>query len=169
MAVGRFPARTEEEAQAMVRKTLAFENDQRPGEWRRRLTVLAGIPAYNPVVDRLVEGLALSRFDKIDASWIGQAIYHNPTSRFCVPDAQLQKKALQYVEGGEAFTLYLGHSYAGGVGRGGAYLDRADWAKLKIARGAGVFVTFGCLGCQFGATMRATAWPRFAIPMVPSR
>ncbi len=149
VAVGRFPARTEAEAKAMVQKTLAFEKDAEPGEWRRRLTVLAGIPAYNPIVDRMVEGLALARFDKIDGSWTGRAIYHNPQSRFCVPDDQLREQAQKYVEGGEAFTLYLGHSSAEGLYGGKAhYLDRDDWAKLKIKRGAGVFVTFGCLGLQ---------------------
>ncbi len=149
VAVGRFPARNVEEAQAMVAKTIAFEKDQTPGEWRRRLTVLAGIPAYNPIVDRLVEGLALARFDHIDGSWTGRALYHNPQSRFCVPDANLQKQALQFVQDGQAFTLYLGHSSAEGLYGGRAhYLDRDDWAALKIGRGAGVFVTFGCNGCQ---------------------
>jgi hypothetical protein len=149
VAVGRFPARTEAEAKAMVQKTIAFETDPKPGEWRRRLTVLAGIPAYNPIVDHLVENLALARFDKIDGSWMGRAMYHNPQSRFCVPDAQLQQQALKYVEGGQAFTLYLGHSNAAGLYGGRAhYLDRDDWAKLKIGRGSGVFVTFGCNGCQ---------------------
>ena len=58
--VGRFPARTETEAGQMVRKTLAYERDDRPGEWRHRLTVLAGVPAYNPFVDRLVERMAFA-------------------------------------------------------------------------------------------------------------
>ena len=50
---------------------------------------------------------------------------------------------------GQAWTLYLGHSNMEGMWGGGAhYLDRADWAKLKIARGSGVFATFGCYGCQ---------------------
>ena len=42
VAVGRFPARSEEEAQGMVAKTLEYERDRQPGPWRRRLTVLAG-------------------------------------------------------------------------------------------------------------------------------
>ncbi len=147
--VGRFPARTEPEAIRMVRKTLAYEADDRPGEWRHRLTVLAGIPAYNPLVDRMVEALAFARFDKLDPSWTGRAIYSNPSSRFSVPDDQLRDQARKYVEGGEAWTLYLGHSNAEGLWGGGApYLDRDDWATLKIARGAGVFATFGCNGCQ---------------------
>jgi hypothetical protein len=149
VAVGRFPARTVKEAEQLVQKTLAYERDDRPGEWRRRLTVLAGIPAYNPFVDELVEGLAVARFDKLDPSWTGRAIYHNPLSRFCVPDALLHGRALDYVQAGQAFTLYLGHSNARGLYGGKArYLDRDDWAKLIIKRGAGVFATFGCNGCQ---------------------
>jgi hypothetical protein len=149
VAVGRFPARTEEEAKAMVRKTLDYERDRLPGEWRRRLTVFAGIPAYDPVVDSLVERLAMARFDRIDPSWSGRAIYHNAQSRFCVPDDALNKQALNYIEEGQAFTLYLGHSSPEGFYGGRAhYLDRDDYAKLKITRGSGVLATFGCNGCQ---------------------
>lgn len=59
VAIGRFPARTEEEVRQMVRKTIAFEKDRAPGAWRRQLTILAGVPAFNPLVDRLVESMAL--------------------------------------------------------------------------------------------------------------
>ena len=46
-------------------------------------------------------------------------------------------------------TLYLGHSSAQGFYAGRTrYLDRDDWADLTIARGRGVFATFGCNGCQ---------------------
>ncbi len=148
-AVGRFPARTVAEAEAMVRKTLAYERDDKPGVWRRRLTVLAGIPAYNPLVDKLVETQALARFEKLDPSWSGQALYQNPQSRFCVPDTQLRNQALELVQAGQGFTLYLGHSNAEGFWGGGAhFLNREDWARLTIRRGAGIFATFGCNGCQ---------------------
>jgi hypothetical protein len=149
VAVGRFPARSVAEAEGMVKKTLAYEKADSPGDWRRRLTVLAGIPAYNPLVDRLVESQALARFDKLNPLWSGRALYQNPQSRFCVPDDQLHERAVQYVEDGQAFTLYLGHSNARGLWGGGArFLDRDDFARLTIRRGAGIFATFGCNGCQ---------------------
>lgn len=147
--VGRFPARTEAEARGMVAKTLEYERDSRPGMWRRRLTILAGIPAYNPFVDRMVESLALARFARLAPVWTGRAIYSNPQSRFCLPDELLHKRALQYVQDGEAFTLYLGHSSPEGLYGGRAhYLDRDDWSRLQIGQGKGVFLTFGCNGCQ---------------------
>jgi hypothetical protein len=148
-AVGRFPARSEEEARGMVAKTLEYERTTQPGAWRRRLIILAGIPAYNPLVDRLVEGLALARLSRLSPMWTGRAIYSNPQSRFCLPDDQLHQRAMQYVQDGEAFTLYLGHSNAEGLYGGRArYLDREDWSGLRISRGKGVFFTFGCCGCQ---------------------
>jgi len=149
VAVGRLPARSEEEMRAMVRKTLAFERDSKPGEWRQRLTVLAGVPAFNPLVDRLVEGMAMSRFGRLDPMWTVRAVYHNPGSRFCVPDDRLNDRARGYVEQGQVMTVYLGHSWAGGLyAPKTRYLDRQDWAELQIPTGAGVFAIFGCNGCQ---------------------
>ncbi len=148
-AVGRFPARCEAEALGMIAKTLEYERTTQPGAWRRRMIILAGIPAYNPLVDRLVEGLALARLSRLSPMWTGKAIYSNPQSRFCLPDDQLHQRALQYVQDGEAFTLYLGHSNAEGLYGGRArYLDREDWSRLHIQQGKGVFFTFGCCGCQ---------------------
>ena len=169
--VGRFPARTEPEAIRMVRKTLAYEADDKPGEWRHRLTVLAGIPAYNPIVDRLVESMAFARFDKLDPSWTGRAIYSNPSSRFTVPDNQLRDQARKYVEGGEAWTLYLGHSNAEGLWGGGApYLDRDDWATLKIPPAQECLPrSVATAVSSRAAAARATVWRRCATRTVPSR
>lgn len=149
VAVGRFPARTEDETRGMVAKTLEYERATPTGLWRRHLTILAGIPAYNPFVDRMVESVAMARFARLSPVWTGHAIYSNPQSRFCVPDDLLHQRALRYVQEGEAFTLYLGHSNAEGLYGGRArFLDREDWSRLRIEHGKGVFFTFGCNGCQ---------------------
>lgn len=153
VAVGRFPARTVEEAQDMVRKTLAYERTPQPGLWKQHLTVLAGVPAFNPVVDKLVETLALGKFGQLDGRWTVRALYHNPNSRFCVPDNCLHNRASNYVEEGQAVTLYLGHSWAKGFYAPNArFLEREDWAALKIRYGPGIFAIFGCNGCQLWGT-----------------
>src|SRR5579875_1253305 len=105
VAVGRFPARTEAEVSGMVAKTLEYEQvppfatpqgGEERGGWRRRLIILAGIPAYNPLIDRLIENLALARLARLSPLWTGRAIYSNPQSRFGLPDACLHQRALQY-------------------------------------------------------------------------
>jgi hypothetical protein len=149
VAVGRFPARTILEAQQMVARTIAYENNTQPGEWRRRVTVLAGAPGFGASVDKMVENMAFNRLGRLAPIWQGQAIFHNPSSRFNLPDEELHKRALAYVQAGQALTLYLGHSNALGFASGRApYLTRDDWAKLAIRQGPGIFVTFGCYGCQ---------------------
>jgi hypothetical protein len=149
IAVGRLPANTAAEAKAMVAKILAMENDSAPGLWKRRLTVLAGIPAYNPLMDQFVEKLAIGRFDRLDPAWSGRVVYSNPHSVFALADDKLRKQALDYLAEGQAFTLYLGHSSAEGLYGGPrvAFLDRKDWGRLTIPHGM-VFITFGCNGCQ---------------------
>jgi Peptidase family C25 len=149
IAVGRLPARSEDEARRMVGKILAYEKDDTPGEWRRRLTVLAGAPEFNPAVDSVIERQAIAQLGHIDPSWGGRALYHNPSSRFTLPDEVCHERACAYVAEGQALTLYLGHSNAQGFwANRSRYLDRDDWTKLSIKRGPGVFATFGCFGCE---------------------
>ena len=134
----------------MVRKTLAYEARRQAGRVaasaddigrRSRLQSVGGSHGGGDGV----RALSISSIRRGP----GRAVYSNPQSRFCPPDDELQSVAEKYVEDGEAWTLYLGHSNADGLWGGGAhYLDRDDWAKLKIKRGAGVFATFGCNGCQ---------------------
>ena len=176
VAVGRFPARNADDVKAMVDKTLALERDRKPGAWRRRVTVLAGIPAYNPVVDRLVEGIAFARFDRMHPSWLGRAVYTADGSRFCLPSKELRSRSMEMLGDGQAFILYLGHSDAGGLygGPTAAFLDRADWGKVRIDRGGGVFITFGCNGCQFsgrdgeGYGLAAARNPRGPVAVIGS-
>ncbi len=150
VAVGRFPARAEDEVAQMVHKTIAFENDTEPGVWRQRLLILAGVPAFNPFVDKLVENLALTRLDRLDPFWCGRAIYYNPGSSYYVRDQELHAVARRTVEAeeGQFLTLYLGHSDANAFYAGRArFLDRRDWETMRLSH-RGVFATFGCLGCQ---------------------
>jgi hypothetical protein len=154
VSVGRFPARTEEEVRQMVQKTLTFERDRSPSLWRNRLTLLVGNPGGTTAVEQrfaewFVQGVAGTRFDRLDPSWAGRAVIHAPGSPFGVPDDRLREVSLRYLQEGQIFSFYLGHSSASGFWSAGAgFLDRADWAKLKIASGPGVFFTCGCFGCQ---------------------
>lgn len=167
-AVGRFPARTAAEADAMVRKTLAWEAPARPGAWKRRMVLLAGAPSYNEVVDKLVEQLAMANFARLDPLWTGNVVYHNPNSHYTAPNARLNKQAVAYLAEGQMLTLYLGHSNPDGFwhvaepleiknGDGQTITGTVwkplfsldDWARLKLPPARGVFATFGCYGAQY--------------------
>lgn len=149
-AVGRFPARSVAEVEAMVAKTLAYERGTAPGAWKRRLTVLAGVPAYNPVADRLIEAVAFARLERLHPVWLGRALYTSESSRFALPPRSIRPQALDYLRRGQAFILYLGHSDPTGLYAGPTtpFLDRDDWGRLSVGTPGSVLFTFGCNGCQ---------------------
>jgi hypothetical protein len=159
IAVGRLPARSAAEARGMVQKIISFEDEGKKraaAAWRRRITILAGNPGGTATAQdtlaNLAGGGALQvMLDWIDPSWDVRAIFHVPGSPFYVPDRYLHDEALGLMRQGQAFTFYMGHSGPGGFASGqGRYLDREDFATMKLPAGggAGIFITCGCFSCQ---------------------
>ncbi len=110
VAVGRFPARSPDEAAAMVRKTLAFERSPASGPWADRIALIMGNPGgRTPMEQRLGEWLVgnagTRRFEKIAPRWTVRAIFHSPQSPYCVPDASLREQRLRLLEEGQVFSL----------------------------------------------------------------
>lgn len=149
VAVGRFPARTLEEARGMVQKTLRLEQARRPAPWRNRLVVLGGNPGGGPLAEMLYEMVAGPRIRRLHPAWNVRALVHSSQSIYYLPSTQLHDAAIRYLEEGELFSVYLGHSNPSGMVSGTTrFLDRADWANLKIDRGPGVFFTTACSSCR---------------------
>ena len=160
IAVGRLPARTAAEAQQMVEKILAFEREGQQASWRRSITLLVGNPGGRSPAERglanwYVSNTCRSTAEKLHPSWNLRAIYHIPESPWYVPDDKLHDKALEYLRQGQAFTCYLGHSGDFGFwSTGTRFIDRTDWASVKVPHGAGVFITCGCYSCQLDSEGR---------------
>jgi hypothetical protein len=154
IAVGRFPARSVAEAQAMVDKTLAFEHAANQGDWQNRLTVLVGNPGgANDFERRMAEAVGptgmLLRFSQLDPVFTARFIIHANGSPYTVSDAELHDRSLKYLQEGQFFTCYLGHSAAPGFWSGFTrFLDRKDWSEVTIPHGPGIFFTCGCYSCQ---------------------
>jgi Peptidase family C25 len=172
VAVGRFPANTVAEAQQMVKKTIAFERDASPGEWRNRLTLLIGNPGgSSPVEKRFAEmfmqSLMQGRLQRVAPFWTGRAIVVMDNSPFFVPKEKNRELSLRYLEEGQLFSVYLGHSAASGFWLG-PRLDRKDWGEKNFP---GILFSCGCYGCQLTekdegyalAAMRNPAGPVAAI------
>ncbi|MFI5379340.1 MAG: C25 family cysteine peptidase [Tepidisphaerales bacterium] len=154
VAVGRLPARTVAEARQMVEKILAFERDSERRLWQRQITLLVGDPGGVGAAERTVANFYVNTAcqgtsDLLHPAWDVRAIFHIPGSVFYVPDEKLHEQSLEYLSQGQAFTFFLGHSNAGGLWSNNArFLDRDDFASLKIPRGPGILATCGCYACQ---------------------
>ncbi len=150
VAVGRFPARNPEELRLMVTKTLKLEQEPAAASWRNHLLVLIGNPGGGTLPEMLAEQAVAPRLRQLHPSWNLRALVHNPLSPFYLPSTQLTSTALRYLQEGELFVAYLGHSGPTGLWSKHTWVSRNDWARLNIPQGAGVFFTCGCFACQLG-------------------
>lgn len=150
IAVGRLPARTVNELSGMVRKTLAFEQNAAPAPWRDRLLLLLGNPGGGPLAEMFVEQELHTDLASLYPGWNMRTIIDISSSPFYLPHPRDSATALQYLQEGQLFSIYLGHSYAPGLGLDSRFLflRRADWEKLNVPHGAGPFFTCGCFACQ---------------------
>ena len=155
LAVGRFPARTRQEAADMVAKTLAFERAAPTAPWRRRVTLLVGDPggqsrAEIALGNWIVSTSLKSMMDRMNPLWTPAAIVHVPTSAWFVPDAQLTAAARTRLEAGQLCSVYAGHSAPDRMASGNvSFMTATDWQNLKAPGRAGIFMTCGCWGAQF--------------------
>jgi hypothetical protein len=148
VAVGRFPAANEQQARAMVEKTLKLEDDTRPGAWRNRLFLFMGDPGGGMMGDMMVEPALAASLAQLHPSWTINAESAS-SSRFQMPAALLHDTAIKSLEDGEIFSIFLDHSSASGIWlTGNHWISRDDLAQARIPRGAGVFFTCGCFSCQ---------------------
>ena len=153
VAVGRFPANTVLEAQQMVKKTLVFERDGPSALWRNRLTLMVGNPGGRSAIEKqfgeiLVQSLVKDRFQRAPASFTTRAVVLMENSPFFLPRDKIRETTLRYLEEGQLFSVYLGHSGAFGFWSGlwlDRFIDREDWGKKNFP---GILFSCGCFGCQ---------------------
>jgi Peptidase family C25 len=148
IAVGRFPARTAEELRGMVQKTLGFEQDMQPAPWRNRLLLLLGNPGGGPLAEMYVQQNLDSHLASLNPAWEVRTLFNVGSSRYYLPRPRDRETALRYLQEGEMFSLYLGHSYGAGLGLDGKFMLCKDWASVSIPQGRGPFFTCGCYACQ---------------------
>src|ERR1043166_4253371 len=148
LAVGRFPARTEEEARAMVEKTLKFEQQPGFGAWCNRLLLIMGNPGGGPMAEMFVQQALRQDLRVLNPAWNLRVALDASGSKYFVPASRLRELTTQWIEEGELFSIYLGHSRAGAMWSGADFMTRADWNRLKIPKGGGAFFTCGCFACQ---------------------
>jgi hypothetical protein len=152
VAVGRWPVDTAEEVRQLVAKTLAFQRDTSAGPWRNRLTLMVGNPGGNNALEKrfaesFVQATVNNRFDKIAPMWSLRTLVLTETSPFRVPKESVRPVSMRYLEEGQLFSVYLGHSDASGFWTGVdiPFVSREDWAKKHFP---GIFFSCGCFGCQ---------------------
>lgn len=98
IAVGRIPADSPEELQAVVRKLMRYEQSADGGTWRRQLDVVAGVGGFGVMTDALIEASARSVFQQVVPA------SHSVRRLKTDPDATCDQ-----ISAGAFAWIYLGH------------------------------------------------------------
>jgi Peptidase family C25 len=116
LAVGRWPVRSADEVAVQVQKALNFEDQQTTGLHRRDVTFIATTPNYDPLLDPILEGMAMSMINgQIKPHWGLRAMYSSPTSSYFPGPVETRRQVIRWLEDATPVTLFAGHGYNRGV------------------------------------------------------
>lgn len=109
IAVGRIPARTNEEVERALAKVQAYEKAPL-GDWSRNLTFFAGEGRFGVVIDRLLENL-FKRFveQTINQAYDVRMTYANVASSYAYVPRQFSDKVIEEANAGALMLVYMGH------------------------------------------------------------
>lgn len=108
-AIGRIPARTNEQVRLALAKVKAYEAAPQ-GEWLRNLTFFAGEGRFGKMVDQMLEGL-FTRFAEqtIDPKYTVRMTYANINSSYAYIPRLFSDKVIEEANPGSLMLVYMGH------------------------------------------------------------
>jgi len=139
MAIGRLPVSSAAEARIVVEKTVGYERDPTPGEWRQRVLFVADDeqPAFETTSDDLIEGY-------LPPDYQATRVY---LSDFADPE-ESTGRIIDEINQGAAIVNYVGHA-ALNVWAKEAVFSSADIANLRNGSKLPFVVTMTCLDGYF--------------------
>ena len=109
VALGRVPARTNQEALKLLRKIQRYERQPAAGTWRNRIVYAASTGRFG-LLDAVLEGLFRRMVDEIvPDSFDLSMLYANPESIYCPPPEQTADALLAQLGSGALLFNYIGH------------------------------------------------------------
>lgn len=122
LAIGRIPARTDEEADLIRKKIESYENSYNVGTWNRRLNMFASTGDFGNTYDTMIEKSALMILDSLSYDYDVTFTYGNKSSEFVYIPEQISDKVYEEINEGSLVTAYVGHGSKFG-------LDDLSWGK----------------------------------------
>jgi len=144
VAVGRVPARTDDQALAYLDKVRAYEAGYQVGLHNRRLVLYAGASGFGEAFDAVAESLAIDSLAGINHSFDVLGAWDNPASGYYY--LPFDDKVVDLFEEGALAAMYIGHGSA-------AYNDglSADQLDGMVCENRQPFVFFwACSNGEFG-------------------
>ncbi|MBN1138839.1 MAG: hypothetical protein JXM73_19800 [Anaerolineae bacterium] len=146
MYIGRLPADSAAEAQAMVDKIIAYETNPPAGDWANNVLLIADNPDSAGDFYSLSDDIA-SRF--MPDSYAAARVYLGSTCPYENPAATCRQAILDGFGQGSLLSNYVGHGSAT-IWAGERMLQTVDVSALASSGMLPVQLSFACLTAYFG-------------------
>jgi hypothetical protein len=174
LAVGRLPADTPRELARIIDKTLAYEQSEDFGPWRRQIDVVAGAGGMSPIIDAMLESTTrMVLAQNLPPEYNVSATYASWRSPYCPDPRRFRETAVEQLNEGCLFWVYVGHGYHVTLDRvwvpGGSYpiLATPDVARLKCQHGLPVALFLCCYAGAMDAVQDCLAEEAVRAPGAP--
>jgi hypothetical protein len=151
LAIGRMPARTPEEAKALLAKVIAYETSKDFTRWRRKVNLIAGVGGFGVMQDWAIETLTnMLLRDNVPLRYEVSLTYGSPKSPYCPHPRDFAGVALERFNEGALFVAYVGHGHATGVdeiryeGKRYPILAKQHLPLIESKHGAPISVFLAC-------------------------
>jgi hypothetical protein len=155
VALGRIPARTLEEAEAVLERTRELESSYRPGLWSSQVHVFASEAGFGDLIDEMIEDAGFAAVREVPAEWQLSLTYARPGSPYAYPPAGFSDRIYELLNAGSVTMIYIGHGAEGGFdsvnweGEWAPILDTDDIGQLEMTDRAPMLVFIACLTGAF--------------------
>ncbi|MDZ4852195.1 MAG: C25 family cysteine peptidase [Pirellulaceae bacterium] len=157
-AVGRIPANSAKELKDYLAKVVAYETTSSFKAWRREVDVVAGVGGFGAIADSVVEATTRQLLtNDIPQEFRLSMTYASPTSVYCPDPTRFSDAAIDRMNDGGLFWIYLGHGYIDTLdfvpygNRQYSILDRSSVQQISIASGPPIVVFLACYVGAFDA------------------
>lgn len=151
VAVGRLPVDSPAELTLLVEKILAYEHAAGNDTWRRQINLVAGLGGFGAIADTTLEAAAKSILTAgLPAEYVTTMTYASWRSPYCPEPAAFHQVALDRLNEGCLFWVYLGHGqrrWLDGVKTPEGLFPifaAADAPKLRARSGAPIALFLAC-------------------------
>lgn len=156
LRVGRVPARTPAEVEAVARKIVRYETEPVRGGWQRRINMFAGPAKFGIVVDALIERAVTAILEQVPYDFDVNVTFAKPESPYAYRLDRLTGVISEELGRGSLVTVYTGHGLSYALDtvswRGQSYeIGRTvDLAPVRIPHGSPFFISLTCLTGAYG-------------------
>jgi hypothetical protein len=113
LAIGRLPVRTRAELDSIISKIKDYEDPSNSGPWQRCVEVVAQVPGFGSLLDRVVEDGVRRLIElTVPSPYDLRVAYGNWRSPFCPDPRRFRETAIKRLCDGSALWVYAGHADA---------------------------------------------------------